>query len=147
MAELEKVLKGLECCHDLRGIDLCRYCPYDGDISKYHCQSKLMTDALELLKAQEPVEARLHLCESCANTYPDCDATADGIAYGCGTGNDNVIGCTAYVNRWKAQEAAEPEIEVLNEIDRIYRCPSCHKCFFYKKQRFCDSCGQAVKWE
>lgn len=47
----------------------------------------------------------------------------------------------------KAQEAAEPEIEVLNEIDRIYRCPSCHKSFFYKKQRFCDSCGQAVKWE
>ena len=56
MAELKKVLKGLECCHDLRGIDLCRYCPYDGDISKYHCQSKLMTDALELLKVENSLQ-------------------------------------------------------------------------------------------
>ena len=66
---------------------------------------------------------------------------------------DDNIGCTQAVmfndalELLKAQEAAEPEIEVLNEIDRIYRCPSCHKSFFYKKQRFCDSCGQAVKWE
>lgn len=47
----------------------------------------------------------------------------------------------------KEQEAVEPEVEVLNEIDRIYRCPKCHKCFFYEKQKYCDQCGQAVKWE
>lgn len=59
--KLEKTLKGLEYCHDLSGVDLCRYCPYDGDRSKYHCQSKLMTDALELLKGYKPVKAyRLH---------------------------------------------------------------------------------------
>ena len=47
----------------------------------------------------------------------------------------------------KEQEAVEPEVEVLNEIDRIYRCPKCHKHFFYEKQKHCDQCGQAVKWE
>jgi hypothetical protein len=47
----------------------------------------------------------------------------------------------------KEQEAVEPEVEVLNEIDRIYRCPKCHKCFFYEKQKYCDQCGQEVQWE
>ena len=47
----------------------------------------------------------------------------------------------------KEQEAVEPEVEVLNEIDRLYRCPKCHKCFFYERQKYCDQCGQAVKWD
>ena len=47
----------------------------------------------------------------------------------------------------KDQDAVEPEVEVLNEIDRLYRCPRCHKCFFYEKQKYCDQCGQAVKWD
>lgn len=47
----------------------------------------------------------------------------------------------------KEQEAVEPEVETLNEIDRIYRCPKCHKHFFYEKQKYCDQCGQAVKWD
>lgn len=46
----------------------------------------------------------------------------------------------------KEQKVVEPEVEVLNEIDRLYRCPKCHKCFFYEKQKYCDQCGQAVKW-
>ena len=46
---------------------------------------------------------RLHLCESCANEYPECDATVDGIEFGSGVGNDNIIGCTAYVNRWTSR--------------------------------------------
>lgn len=47
----------------------------------------------------------------------------------------------------KEQEAVAPELEMLTTIDRIYRCPKCHKCFFYKKQKYCDQCGQAVKWD
>lgn len=46
----------------------------------------------------------------------------------------------------KEQEAIEPEVDVLNEIDRLYRCPKCHKHFLYRKQKYCDQCGQAVKW-
>ena len=52
-----------------------------------------------------------------------------------------------YAELLKEQEAINPEVEVLNEIDRLYRCPRCHKCFFYEKQKYCDQCGQAVKWE
>jgi len=47
----------------------------------------------------------------------------------------------------KEQEPVEPEVEVLNETDRLYRCPRCHKCLFYEKQKYCDQCGRAVKWE
>ena len=47
----------------------------------------------------------------------------------------------------KEQEAVEPEVEVLNEVDRLYKCPKCHKHFFYRKQKYCDQCGQAVKWD
>ena len=50
-------------------------------------------------------------------------------------------------DKLKEQEAVEPEVEVLNEIDKLYRCPRCHKHFFYEKQKYCDQCGQAVKWE
>lgn len=46
----------------------------------------------------------------------------------------------------KEQGAVEPEVDVLNEIDRLYKCPKCHKHFFYKKQKYCDQCGQEVKW-
>lgn len=47
----------------------------------------------------------------------------------------------------REQKAVEPEVDVLNETDRLYRCPKCHKHFFYRKQKYCDQCGQAVKWE
>lgn len=71
MSELNRVVKGLECCHDLCGVDLCRYCPYGGDISKYHCQSKLMTDALELLKEKEPKVLTLEQAKAYAANEKD----------------------------------------------------------------------------
>ena len=52
MAEqmLEKVIKGLECCGYSRFMDKCQECPYDGK----DCFKRLKTDAIALLKAQEP---------------------------------------------------------------------------------------------
>jgi len=50
MANLEKAIKGLECCI-LRDPDdhaRCSQCPYEGD-----CVNRLKMDALSLLKAQE----------------------------------------------------------------------------------------------
>ena len=47
----------------------------------------------------------------------------------------------------KEQEAKQVEAEVINEIDRLYRCPSCHISMILRKQPYCHSCGQAVKWE
>lgn len=54
--------------------------------------------------------------------------------------------CNAAIILLKEQEAVEPEVDVLNEIDRLYRCPKCHKHFFYRKQKYCDQCGQEIKW-
>ena len=51
MADLEKVIKGLECCI-LRDPDdhaRCSQCSYESN-----CVNRLKMDALELLKAQEP---------------------------------------------------------------------------------------------
>lgn len=46
----------------------------------------------------------------------------------------------------KEHDAVEPEVEVLNEIDRLYKCPKCHGYLFYDGQKYCDRCGQEVKW-
>lgn len=50
MTEREKVIKGLELCGYQEGMPQCDSCPYDGK----QCWKRLKTDALALLKAQEP---------------------------------------------------------------------------------------------
>lgn len=131
---------------------------------KHDCLEGSSTDqtldkAIALLEAQEPIEARLHLCESCMKEYPECDATIDGIEFGCGVGNDNIIGCTAYVNRWKAQEPVKPIIETTYgtaECDdpwgRLIFCGACGKRINEKynpdeDDKYCKHCGKPVKWE
>ena len=57
MADREKVIKGLECCikRDPDDKTRCGECPYEGA-----CLNRLKSDALALLKAQEPVEPVFH---------------------------------------------------------------------------------------
>ena len=45
MPELEKVMKGLECCKSLRSIK-CRQCPYWPDCNKGDKMDALLSDAL-----------------------------------------------------------------------------------------------------
>lgn len=54
MPDIEKVVKGLECCikHDPDDKTRCDECPYEGA-----CLNRLKANALALLKAQEPVDA------------------------------------------------------------------------------------------
>lgn len=57
MAEREKVIKGLECC--VKTIEDCECadnCPYESQCWDGTMYLDLMRDALELLKAPEPVE-------------------------------------------------------------------------------------------
>lgn len=60
MTEREKVLKGLECCCSMTG-DACRQCPYDEECAEMigSGSAHLCSDALELLKEQEPVKPSL----------------------------------------------------------------------------------------
>lgn len=119
MAEYE-IVKRLEYCINNQ-CDICQ----EENGSGFHwvdgrCYgfTERVCDALALLKAQEPIEARLNLCDSCAKLYPECDATADAIKFGCGVGNDNVIGCMAYMNRWKAQQPRVMTPEEMKALNR-----------------------------
>ena len=82
MTDREKVIKGLECCipYESEGNEhLCIYdddynpnCPYRGTGSYgVSCMTKLMRDALALLKAREPDETRLVRHYSRPNVYAD----------------------------------------------------------------------------
>lgn len=51
MPDLDKVIKGLECCHSNVLMTFCPKCPYEGP----ECFDRLKGDALELLKAQVPI--------------------------------------------------------------------------------------------
>lgn len=55
MADREKVIKGLECCSDTEyDCVLQNDCPYSSNYGE-GCMLEMKKDALELLKAQEPV--------------------------------------------------------------------------------------------
>ena len=54
MADIQKVIKGLECCSVLEGH--CEKCPYETEGFVADCTSALAIDALELLKEQQPLE-------------------------------------------------------------------------------------------
>lgn len=49
MADIEKVIKGLECCVAKGNLLNCKECPYYGK----SCTDKIHLDALELLKEQQ----------------------------------------------------------------------------------------------
>ena len=96
---------------------------------------------------REKVIKGLHAhATGCGYRSDYCDAIECPYRYGDESCDIEEI-CRDVLELLKEQEAVDPEVEVLNEIDRIYRCPRCHKCFFYAKQKFCDQCGQAVKWD
>lgn len=52
MAELDKVIKGLECCASKDG---CKGCPYSQSNDCHVCTFNCIGDALSLLKEQEAV--------------------------------------------------------------------------------------------
>ena len=56
MTDIEKVIKGMECCFvDMDRSDSmpCRSCPYGTLPKKQNCQKQMFADALELLKEQK----------------------------------------------------------------------------------------------
>ena len=69
MVDREKVIKGLECCTKGDEVQFCRDegCPY-ADVPD-DCMGDVMRDALELLKAQEPVTPIIvynrYVCAKC----------------------------------------------------------------------------------
>lgn len=57
--KLEKALKGLKCCRDMRNppgfrFTDCTYCPYNEDEDEDDCIKNLQNDAISLLEALKP---------------------------------------------------------------------------------------------
>lgn len=59
MDEIEKVIKCLEMCVS-NSFECSLKCPYAAPVSSGFCYDNLMRDALELLKAQQPIEPNDH---------------------------------------------------------------------------------------
>lgn len=61
MIDREKVIRGLEYCLEIEGDGACNGCPYDDDCfnENVECGEPMMRDALALLKAQEPLPAKI----------------------------------------------------------------------------------------
>lgn len=80
MCDLEKVIRGLECCNTPNNHE---DCPYNGAAHYNICTHQLLSDAISLLKAQEPqnmivcngelycpkcwnkLKSYFHYCEEC----------------------------------------------------------------------------------
>lgn len=75
MTDVEKVIKGIECCR--RGF--CFACPYnDGVDDNVDCKQILADDTLELLKRQREYEAAVEMeqyCEKYEPTYNSEDGS------------------------------------------------------------------------
>lgn len=52
MADREKAIKGLQCCKSPNDHE---HCPYNTGVHYNVCTYRLLSDALELLKEQEPI--------------------------------------------------------------------------------------------
>lgn len=79
MADREKVIKGLQCC-SVKGMNTCELqeCPYYPERYEWNrCTNHLATDAIAMLKEQEPKighwvdSAGDDKCSVCGATYSD----------------------------------------------------------------------------
>lgn len=130
MADLEKVIKGLECClTDDDGYYLCEKCPYAAtDEDRTHVdwschKTELRMDALELLKAQEAdIKA---LCEKYAELL---DRTMEAVS----------------------PEKRELPYGMYDAMKYEYKCGACG-CGLMRNEKwranYCPECGRKVKWE
>ena len=80
MDKREKVIKGLQCCAR-ESVGDCVNCPY-GDMD-FNCDIKMMNDALELLKAQEPkqVHVTADLIYRKVGECPNCRKVINSVDY------------------------------------------------------------------
>ena len=89
MNDIDKVIKGLECCSKCSG-DYCRKCPYtdENEGSAPVCTVHLAADALALLKEQGTVEPK-------KTAYQRVDHTI-AYRYRCGTCDMNIFSSYKY---------------------------------------------------
>ena len=123
MPDREKVIKGLECCHNKNMLWQHDQCPYHG--FDEDCESNLHADALALLKEQEKQNGK------CVNECECWDAAYE-------RGKQDTLNEQEAVTIKKTKEHG---FGVYGGI-----CPKCRN-WIQSAHSFCGFCGQAVKWE
>ena len=169
MDKYEKVIKGLECCaishYEYR---YCDACPYSRNRGMCVDRNILYTDALALLKAQEPATIepkRIELADETKAWLNQMDAvdalgniadicmdwdgyrTANGLG---GLVNEIWAYARYCANRLaKAQEPVKPLFSRLYDGNIvIYKCGACEKEIGAEGlSKYCMHCGREVKWE
>lgn len=88
MTDREKIIKGLECCHVQRNEvpPLCEDCPYmNQTMGTCDALDELLGDALNLLKAQEPVEPIVDIdtwkCGNCGHALEHQELLGNNVLF------------------------------------------------------------------
>ena len=111
-------------------------CPYGDEGETFNCRSKLMADALNLLKEQDEL---LH------KKQKDIDRLCNEISGWKHKFHDNLL---------KEQEAVKPVID--EQTGRIWLCGKCGSYVGFEDNdphdpnefdKFCRNCGRPVLWE
>lgn len=125
---IEQAKKAIECCHSGN----CDDCPCFGN----HADCE---------------EVNTPLVQDIITEYDERIAimqeSMEALEKRCNTLNALEQRCKALEALEKRNEPLAPEIETQNDVDVLYRCPACHEYLFYRFQKYCCICGQAVKWE
>lgn len=167
MNKYEKVIKGLECCaishYEYR---YCDACPYSRDHGMCVDRNVLYTDALALLKAQEPATIepkRIELADETKAWLDQMDAVdalgniadicIDWDGYRTANGLGGLVNEIWAYARYCANRLAKVQEPVKPVPDTSYGarpwwfvCGNC-KLSVNEDQKYCPNCGRAVKWE
>lgn len=171
-SKLQKALKGIKCCREMKNppgfrVGGCEYCPYKYISKDKSCVTKLQDDIIAVLTAQdakavEPkrieledktkvwldkmnaVEALGNIADICIDW--DGYRTADDLG---GLINEIWAYARYCADRLlKAQEAKLVHVTAKINYRKIGECPTCGKLINSGDYpNYCGACGQAVKWE
>ena len=112
MAELDKVIKGLQCCNSPNNHE---ECPYNGAEHYNICTHKLLNDAIALLKAQEPPKnASISSAIECLLHPQDADDS------------DMAKAIDTAVRAMRSLRDQEPRVMQFSEIMEIYNADPFH---------------------
>lgn len=145
MPDVEKVIKGLECCtRDIRSQDNnpCNGCPYDVNYQNNDstCTLDLKKDALALLKAQEhPTDECIRNAVFCLQNPHDCLETEV----------EEARKMSLYALKAREPKMVTGVAEMYKDI-LVGNCPSCDQTIVSnvkKPTKYCRFCGQGVTFE
>lgn len=141
MADIEKVIEGLECCNKYFMGKTCHECPYSASDD---CEALLTYDAIELLKKQRK-KPPIHIHEE----YQEHDwvLNEDGEVDMFAHEREFHIGpsCKRCYHSFCIHCDPEGWNKALPCIVDYYTCPGCQKRIT-KNEKFCSKCGQEIDW-